>query len=679
MRLKVIGFFRGALRRPAILLLFSFGIFSAAQAPFPAPIGNSVVQLTGPWKFQPGDNPAWAQPDFDDSAWATMDLTPPRGSYDPTMDVSGFIPGWTARGYPHLHGYAWYRLRVKIENNAASRQDSALALKMPFNIDDAYQVFVDGRKIGEFGRFSPHRVVIYNTVPLIFAMPADKSSGAIVIAIRMWMDASTPLFNQDVGGMHGPPMLGQAPAIQSQLRLDWDDIDRSEATGFVGMALLLLAVLLAVVLFWLDRGEQAYLWLALACIARLIVLALNMIGWYSNWLPILPEIFCSDVVMMALGMALWIVFWGYWFRLDRMALLHRITWSLALLLMLAMATVRWPLYGSVIPVQASAWLTPLTVVLKLALGVVLVWVTWRGIRLRGAEGWLALPAVILLIVRLYQEELNVLHIPINYRIFGLVFSIGDISNIFLLFIVSVLLMRRFIHGQREQVEMRTEIEQARQVQQLLVPEATPAVPGFRVESEYRPAQQVGGDFFQIIPGADGSILVVLGDVSGKGLKAAMLVSMIVGAMRMISDSTRDPLELLSAINRRLAGRLNDQFATCLALYVAPTGEVTLANAGHLPPYLNGREVTIAGSVPLGVIASADFHCARFTLHPGDRLVLLTDGVVEARNQQGDLLGFDRTADLVAQNISAVAIATAAQSFGQEDDITVLQVERLAAA
>ena len=88
-----------------------------------------------------------------------------------------------------------------------------------------------------------------------------------------------------------------------------------------------------------------------------------------------------------------------------------------------------------------------------------------------------------------------------------------------------------------------------------MPETLPTLPGFTLTSAYRPAQEVGGDFFQIIPLEGGSALIILGDVSGKGHKAAMAVSLIVGAARMVAEFTRSPAEILSGLNRRLYGRL----------------------------------------------------------------------------------------------------------------------------
>jgi serine phosphatase RsbU (regulator of sigma subunit) len=119
-------------------------------------------------------------------------------------------------------------------------------------------------------------------------------------------------------------------------------------------------------------------------------------------------------------------------------------------------------------------------------------------------------------------------------------------------------------------------------------------------------------------------------------------------------------------------------ATCLALRVEKNGSAALANAGHLPPYLNGKELAIEGALPLGAVQGIDFPVLHFRLGKGDTLMLMTDGVAEAQNAGGRLFGFDRIAEMLRKGAAASALASAAQAFGQEDDITVLTVERIIA-
>jgi hypothetical protein len=124
------------------------------EAPVDIRIGESSVSLAGPWKFAPGDSPRagggllWASPEFDDRAWYSMDLRSERAQIDPGYGNPEFVTGWTDRGFPKLAGFAWYRLRVHIADPAQK-----LAIKMPDHVDDAYQVFANGKFLGEFGHF----------------------------------------------------------------------------------------------------------------------------------------------------------------------------------------------------------------------------------------------------------------------------------------------------------------------------------------------------------------------------------------------------------------------------------------------------------------------------------------------------------------------------------------------
>jgi serine phosphatase RsbU (regulator of sigma subunit) len=209
------------------------------------------------------------------------------------------------------------------------------------------------------------------------------------------------------------------------------------------------------------------------------------------------------------------------------------------------------------------------------------------------------------------------------------------------------------------------------VQELLIPREKLATPGFEVESVYTPASEVGGDFFHVQMG-DGGMLVVIGDVAGKGLKAAMNVSLVMGALRRTEEHS--PARILETLNRVLAG--TESFTTCQAIWFAASGETVIANAGHLPPYLNSQEIDLPGGLPLGVLPEiTQYDEVRFYLHPGDRVLLLSDGVVEARQPSGELFGFDRLSRLCNQ--SAYYLAEAAKAFGQQDDITVLTVRRQA--
>jgi hypothetical protein len=641
----------------------------AAAGTMQVTLGQAATELTGPWRFHTGDNMGWAATDFDDSSWGLMDLTPPSGSANAELGISGFIPGWTQNGYPHYAGYAWYRLRVNVKNEGGS-----LSIKMPSDLDDAYQLYVNGAQIGEFGTFTEHGVTTYSSLPRTFRLPHGLKAGPITIAVRLWMDSATPLSSPDAGGMHEPPVLGHTGVIRALITMDWDAIGHYVGSGFLEMLILLLAWVVAISLMSMDRTEPAYLWLSLVCAVTLLLDGIVLIVNFSTEIGLVQEQLL-EALLAALRIGLWVIFWGYWFRVVRMNWVHRVVWTLVLLLIVGSVMLKPPLYGHAVPVHASAYLQPALLALKLCFVALLFAITFRGIRKEKTEGWLALSAVMLVVISLYQRELRLLHVRTGFEVLGFTLSLGTISTIFSLLLITVMLLRRFLHSQRKKEQWKAEIEQARQVQHVLIPVELPTVVGLSIESDYRPAREVGGDFFQILPVAeDGSVLIVVGDVTGKGLQAGMLVALIVGSIRTAVLYSTDPLELLSTLNERLCDR-GRASATGLILRIKRDGAVTLANAGHLSPYLNGKEMEMEGALPMGVVAGADFHVQHFTLEPGDTLMLMSDGIAEAQDEHKNLFGFERVTQMLQEPISAAELATAAQEFGQEDDILVLRVQR----
>jgi len=234
-------------------------------------------------------------------------------------------------------------------------------------------------------------------------------------------------------------------------------------------------------------------------------------------------------------------------------------------------------------------------------------------------------------------------------------------------IANALLCAEMVDAARAREAYAAELQAASTVQQLLLQSTSRPTPGFHVESVYLPASEVGGDFFFVSSAPDGSLTAIVGDVSGKGLTAAMRVAMILGVLRR--ETSRDPADILFGLNNALIAQGQLGFTTACCIRIALSGEFTLANAGHIAPYISGRELDTPPALPLGLIAEQTYELVGGRLAPGERLVLLSDGVPEARSATGELYGFERLSALAAK--SAQEIASIAQRFGQEDDITVL--------
>jgi hypothetical protein len=680
------------------VLLFSTvlvcGIRATAQSGKPKPaelgtaipltIGQSMVPLYGPWKFQVGDSPIdpatnkplWAQPEFDDATWETVDLTP-KGAVNPFRGSSGYVPGWGGRGHPGYSGYAWYRIRVRVNAQPGEK----LALGGPAYFDDAYQLFLNGTLLGSFGRFDGKRREFYYNEPMVFPLPQTQIVGAggdrdatQVIAFRIWMSPASLLGQTDAGGFHLAPQVGTTNAVEAEYQLRWLDLVRENAIwALTGTVYSLLAVI-AFSLFLFNRTDRVYFWIG----SLLLMMGLGggetALASWTRTITIPAELWVCYVLVIPLVNLSWVMLLRAWFELDRPLWLP---WAVALL-SLAQALVYAGVLDLLFPLVPST-LAPvfyvLSRVLRVIFGLLMCWIMFRGIRKLGLEGWLLLPPVVLAWGDWLAGQLTFLHVPRRFFPFGVSLSLEQITGFLLVLTLCWLLVRRWVRSALAQRQMTLEMKQAQEVQQVLIPEAVPQIPGFSIQSVYQPAGQVGGDFFQILPAKQGGVLLCIGDVSGKGMPAAMTVSLLVGTLRTLAHYTQSPGEILAAMNQRMLGRSRSGFTTCLVLLAAPDGTVTVANAGHISPYLKGRELPLENGLPLGLMAESAYPEATFHQEEDEQLTLVTDGVVEARAASGELFGFERTAAIAAH--SAESISRTAQDFGQDDDITVLTLTRLA--
>ncbi|HEX8813282.1 MAG TPA: PP2C family protein-serine/threonine phosphatase, partial [Terracidiphilus sp.] len=627
-------------------LLAQQPVFDASQLRAPS-------QLSAKWRIRAGDDPAYAQPGFDDSQWTPFD---PHTSLHNIFDKSK----------PSI---VWYRLRVKVDPTQPNLalDESGLAR--------AFEIYANGEPVLVLGRVAPYAP--YTDAAHILALIPKRllASGTLLLAMRVyiapteWLETSPGYVAKNLSiGEYGTLRNEDLLSIIGAKTVDWlDDL------MFTGLGLI------ALVLFLAQRSQKEYFWIFAAGALTLLDMLVPVISTFYA----IPKAYVVASLFLRPAEP---IIWGILY----LTFVHqRIGWRWRTFLILAgisnmVAAMQTWLFT--LPLAASFLFNLPVIVLFAAVIPGLLAYHWR--RGNREAGILLIPAVIFSLA-LYAEvgfgliyqlipawrpvAVHVLRATQQIQAGPFTFSLGNIADIGCALALAVIILLRSMRMTRRQAQLDAELEAAQQVQQVLVPEKIASIPGFVVDAVYLPAQQVGGDFFQVLPAGNGGLVVVVGDVAGKGLPAAMLVSALVGSIRTVLDDTHAPDSLLHRLNERLIGRTHGGFATALAAYITHSGAVSIANAGHLSPYLDGREVPLPGALPLGVASPIRYETISLELPPGSRLTFYSDGVIEAQNQRGELFGFDRAASLSTE--PAPKVAQAARAFGQQDDITVVTILR----
>jgi len=243
--------------------------------------------------------------------------------------------------------------------------------------------------------------------------------------------------------------------------------------------------------------------------------------------------------------------------------------------------------------------------------------------------------------------------------------------------------RRFQSERAERETMSREAQEARAMQQALLPKSSPYIPGFMISGLSIPARAVGGDWYDFIPFADGRLGLVLADVSGKGTAAALLMSATRGMLRSLAEACCTPAEVLTKLNGLLVDDFPaGKFVTLVYGVLDPvTRSLTFANAGHLHPlFVDGQGAQFLDTergLPLG-LSCGDYSETTVTLSPGSRLVFYSDGITEAVNATEEEYGLDRLAQHAScHDASAVSVLEDVRAFangvGLRDDASLVFV------
>jgi hypothetical protein len=660
----------------ALLALLTAPQITRAQTPAAAPaplvlegLGRGTLPLDGTWQFQTGDSRAWASPAFDDSSWQPI--------------LTG-IP-WEAQGHHGYTGLAWYRRHLVLP--PATPADLNLVFFLPV-CDSACEIYWNGTLVGAIGKMPPNPIWYgHFDTPLGLVIPLGRAQSGL-LAIRVWK-APIVLYSAIAeGGLTGVPIVGSQEAIANyNSELDYRFLRSNEFT--FGVTLLSTVSALLAFIAWLrNRRRTVLLWLAIT-LSFPLEIQLNAVS--PGLMPFRWSYGTIGLIISTHDLAAWFLLIALLDLRDRKWL---VTWTRNVALTAIafdlvdsfLMLFDWSRHSGIVLLWADT-LSTIPAVLLETWGIVIVIAALR--RRLDLARWILAVCVLLSDLITAARDITGLgtrwtHWTIGDKLFAPIFSIGgnhlgadEISNALLLIAILLVAARFILEQNHRQTALELEYRSARQVQQRLVPVSVPSIPGFELHAAYLPAQEVGGDFYQVFQQNDGSTLIVVGDVSGKGLTAAMKGVLALGAVRALAEFCPSPARLLNGLNREMVKASDSGFITCLCAQIYPNGRAILSSAGHPAPYLNGEEVQIGGGIPLGILPNSDYSETTIHLPPGQCLMFLSDGVLEATNSTGELFGFDRTAAIA--RLDANQIAHAAQHFGQDDDITVLTLRLLAGA
>ena len=250
--------------------------------------------------------------------------------------------------------------------------------------------------------------------------------------------------------------------------------------------------------------------------------------------------------------------------------------------------------------------------------------------------------------------------------------------------------QRLDHELRERERFEHELRVAQRIQQALLPKALPLLDDWEIVPYYQPAREVGGDFYDILTLPDGRVGIIIGDVSGKGIAAALVMANTLSVLRAVFQRSATPGELLAQVNEVLFAYIpSNMFVTCFCGILHPeSGRFTYANAGHNSPLRQHGDKAIdlrATGMPLGLMPGMLYEEKATSLLSGDRVLFYSDGLLEAHNEEREMLGSRRLKDLLtehdtgARHLTSYVLAELGRFTGeqweQEDDITLVTLQR----
>ena len=639
--------------RFAVLLTLALVVHPAAAQDEQGQIlsADKLHRSVGPWKYHPGDDPAWAHPGFDDSAWESL--------IDPTFELEE-VPqsGWT--------GIGWFRLHFATDSTLWNRP-----LVLAAYTRGAAEVYLDDRLLATFGKVGSSEgdeVSIRSSEPnprLIFFSFAPKTHHVLAVRHSNFVAANFYKVGGPVAGVDF--RLGVPSELTAEIS---EDIRAYTATQYAFTSIPLAFALLYALLFVFYREERNYLYFALLATA---VAAMTFIDLNLELLTYSEQYGLQRRYLVLTAIFMMMMFLYFVYSLIDKASPRRFWVFLVIVLGLGV-------WGWLDPFDAFSVISLLGLVVLLEVLRTVVSAIWRKhpgawIIGLGLLFFIAGTSYDLIVDLQWIAEIGDINNGYYYGFMGLLISMAvylarDVArtNVDLQeqLVQVKALSEKTLEQERRAAQEETqrklleaayqqkvkELEEARALQLSMLPNAVPDHPDVQLAAYMETATEVGGDYYDFAVDADGTLTVAVGDATGHGMKAGTMVTAAKSLFNVLAGEA-DLLHIFDRSTRALK-RLNlDQLYMALTLARFKEGQLRIAAAG-MPPALLYRaadgkvEKIILKGMPLGSFVKFPYQEAALTVYPGDTVLFMSDGFPERFNGDRAMLGYEAAAEVFAR-------------------------------
>jgi serine phosphatase RsbU (regulator of sigma subunit) len=603
------------------------------------------VNLSGPWRLGLGDVPRWAQPDIDDSRWPVVTL-PQRT--------------------PRAERVYWLRRTA-----SASTLTGHLLVTVGL-VAESYEIYANGRRIGDTGDFGRSEVGFYQ--PRAFRLPSEiiHPGSPLVISMRIWNTGAA--WGSLTNGLadHGPYWVTSAEHAKAEI-----DAARKGLRLGLTPALIVIAgecgIGVCLVLLWFaERDRRELLYFAVYLVSTGLSLVLGI----------------------------WVVYTGassLWYRLGFRPLndVAFLFLCLAAAVFLRLYRLRWPILAGA--AFLSAALTFRTVFYLYPWLILLVWQCVTALRTSWRRSLpFALPLLLYALAILNNTlAANLRIFPASVGFVDMTLSVTNLVQLLFAVAMLILMLRRLSLDRREKLRLASELDAAREIQRSLLPKAAPAIEGYSVGFRSSACYEVGGDYLDIFPLPSGEQVMIVADVAGKGLAAALVGTAFRSAFRAAAGaggpSLHDLAARISQQHWNEGPEARRRYVTAIFLKLDPIRHsIDVVNAGHNTGFVVQREGAVhmieASGPPLGILPGVSYCAETLPFPEGARLLFYTDGMTEVFRQDDEEFGPERLLDFFRKCrerdcdriLDSVwqALKEFAGEIRQRDDMTALALHRM---